>query len=96
MIWRERFETPCTISAEHSGASLHAHVELDGGYAVEPGDRVQVLGPPITLRFGETLRLRRTARVSRANLVERLWTRFAGHLEMSELYEVSFTPGRAR
>ena len=96
MRWRDKFETPCTVSAEHSGASLHAHVELDGGYAVEPGDKVQVLGPPITLRFGQTLTIRRTARVSRANRIERLWTKLAGHFEMTELYEVSFTPGRAR
>lgn len=96
MIWREAFDTPCTVQAEHSGASLHAHVHLDGGYEVEPGDKVRVLGPPIMLRFGETLTLRRTARVSRANLIERLLTKIMGHFEMAELYEVSFTPGRAR
>jgi hypothetical protein len=26
--------------------------------------------------------------------LRRAWTRFAGHFEMAELYEVSFTPGR--
>jgi len=26
----------------------------------------------------------------------RAWTRFAGHFEMAELYEVSFTPGRLK
>jgi hypothetical protein len=32
--------------------------------------------------------------VQKAGALRRAWTRFAGHFEMAELYEVSFTPGR--
>ena len=95
-FFREAFDTPCTIKVEHTADGLHAHVELDGGVAINPGDRVRVHGAPVRLPFGERLELRRTATVARANLAERLWTRLTGHLEITELYEVSFSPGRAR
>jgi hypothetical protein len=35
-----------------------------------------------------------TATVVSAGLVERLWTQFAGHFGMTELYDVSFTERR--
>jgi len=92
---RRRQDTPCTIEIEHSERSLHAHVELDGGLALEPGDRVRVHGAPIRVRFGETLILRREATVERAGWLERQWTKFTARFALSELYEVSFTPGRA-
>lgn len=95
-FWREAFETPCTIRIEHTAEGLHAHVELDGGVEVNPGDRVRVHGAPVRLPFGERLELRRVATVARANLAERLWTRARGHFEIADLYEVSFSPGRAR
>jgi len=31
------------------------------------------------------------ATVERASMLGRLWTKFAGHFEMTELWEVSFT-----
>ncbi len=92
---RRRQDTPCTIEIEHSERSLHAHVELDGGLALGPGDRVRVHGAPIRVRFGETLILRREATVERAGWLERQWTKFTARFALSELYEVSFTPGRA-
>jgi hypothetical protein len=92
---RRRQHTPCTIEIEHSERSLHAHVELDGGLALGPGDRVRVHGAPIRVRFGETLILRREATVERAGWLERQWTKFTARFALSELYEVSFTPGRA-
>ncbi len=93
-ITRLRRETPCTIEIEHSETSLHAHVELDGDIALRPGDRVRVHGEPIRIAFGQTLVLRRDATVERARWLERQWTRLAARFELSELYEVSFTPGR--
>ena len=86
--------TACTIEIEHTERSLHAHVELDGAPALRPGDRVRVHGEPIRVRFGQTLVLRRDATVERAGWLERQWTRLAARFELSELYEVSFTPGR--
>jgi hypothetical protein len=91
---RASFETPCRIEVEHSDAFLHAHVELADGVAVHPGDRVRVHGAPIHVGFGERGVFDRTATVERAGAVERLWTRLAGHFDMAELYEVSFSDRR--
>jgi hypothetical protein len=86
-----RFDTPCTIEIEHSETALCAHVELAGDVAVGPGDRVHVHGAPISVRFGERRVLERMATVQRASVVGRLWTKFIGHFDLAELYEVSFT-----
>ena len=91
---RRTHDTPCTIEIEHTERSLHAHVALDGEPALQPGDRVRVHGEPIRVRFGDKLTLHRNATVERAGWLERQWTRFAARFELSELYEVSFTPGR--
>lgn len=88
---RTSFDTPCTIALEHSDEFLCAHVELADGVAVGPGDRVRVHGAPISVDFGERRVVERIATVERASTVERLWTKFAGHFEMAELYEVSFS-----
>ena len=91
---RRSQDVPCTIEIEHTERSLHAHVELDGEPALQPGDRVRVHGAPIRVRFGDRMTLHRQATVERAGWLERQWTRFAARFELSELYEVSFTPGR--
>lgn len=94
MFSRTRFDTPCRIEIENSHEHFHAHVELAGGVALNPGDKVRVHGDPIMIAFGESATFDRVATVERATAVERMWTRFAGHFEMTELYEVSFSPGR--
>lgn len=91
---RTRFDTPCRIEVEHSDENLCAHVELAGGIAINPGDRVRVHGEPISVGFGERATFDRIATVERATAIERLWTKIAGHFEMTELYEVSFSPRR--
>ena len=91
---RTRFDTPCRIEIENSHEHFHAHVELDGGVAINPGDKVLVQGDPIVIGFGESATFDRIATVERATAFERLWTKFAGHFEMTELYEVSFIPRR--
>jgi uncharacterized Zn finger protein len=93
---RQTEPVPCTIEIEHTGASLHAHVELDSAVALRAGDRVRVHGEPVRVNFGQKLVLRREATVERAGWLERQWTRFLANFELSELYEVSFTPGRLR
>lgn len=94
-LWRRQtIEVPCTVDVEHTNESLHAHVELDGGIEIMPGDVVQVQGDSIDVPFGETAVFRRQAIVRRANGVERWWTRIAARLELTELYEVSFSSGR--
>jgi hypothetical protein len=93
---RRSMVTPCTIEIEHTERSLHAHVELDGAPALQPGDRVRVHGDPIRVRFGDRMTLRRDATVERAGWTERQWTKLCARFELAELYEVSFTPGSAR
>jgi hypothetical protein len=93
MIGRTRFETPCRIVVEHTEEALNAHLELANDLAIEPGDKVLVHGAPIIVPFGRSAVIERTATVTRAGPLGRLWTRLIGHFEMAELYEVSFSGG---
>ena len=88
---RRSFDTPCRVEVEHSDENLCAHVELAGDVMVGPGDRVLVHGAPIRVGFGKRRVVERIATVERASAAERLWTKFSGHFELAELYEVSFT-----
>ena len=91
LFTRRRFDVPCTVEVSHTFDSLHAHVELDGDVKIEPGDEVLVHGRPIAAPYGSVITERRTATVTRASLVERLWTRATGDLEFMELCEFSFS-----
>ena len=88
---RTSFDTPCRVEVELSDEFCRANVVLANEYEVGPGDRVLVHGAPITVGFGERRVVDRIATVERASTIERLWTKFAGHFEMAELYEVSFS-----
>jgi hypothetical protein len=91
---RSSFDAPCTVEIERSADTLEAHVSIDGDYQVRPGDEVLVHDAPTEAPFGERLTVHRTATIIRAGLPERLWTRLAGHFEITELYDVSFTERR--
>ncbi|MCC0808399.1 hypothetical protein FPV16_19655 [Methylobacterium sp. W2] len=91
---RRTVEVPCTVEIEQTPETLHAHVTLDAAFEIEPGDEVQVHDAPTSVPYGERLVVRRTATVTRAGILERLWTKFAGHFELTELYEVSFSERR--
>lgn len=91
---RTRFETGCTVEVEHGFDNLHAHVELDGDVAMMPGDSVTVHGSAIRLPYGERIVERRTATVTRANALDRAWTRLKGRFQITELYEISFSNGK--
>ena len=93
-LMRRTFDVPCTVEIEHSADSLHAHVELADNFAVQPGDEVFVHNAPTDVPFGHCVTVERMATVVRAGIVERAWTKFAGHLELNELYEVSFSDRR--
>jgi hypothetical protein len=90
-----RFDIGCTIEIEQTGESLHAHVSLDGNVDIGPGDVVTIHGAPLRIAFGDCVSLRRTATVVRAGALKRLMTHVAGYLELTELYDVSFSDGRA-
>lgn len=90
---RKRLDVPCTIEIENTFESLHAHVDLDGGLAMNAGDEVLVHGEPVRVPYGQKVTLRRQATVTRANWLDRAWTRLLARLELTELYEVSFSSG---
>lgn len=85
---------PCTVEIENSAETLHAHVTLDG-YEVGPGDEVIVHGAPTHVPFGEKIVARCHATVTRARPIDRLKATIEGYLELTELYEVGFSEGRA-
>ena len=63
------YEVPCTVEVEHTAASLHAHVELDG-IAVGPGDSVRVHDAPTDVGFwrAHPLRAQRDGRRRRRRI----------------------------
>lgn len=87
-------DVPCTIDLEQTPDSLHAYVDLHG-VAVGPGDEVIVHDAPRGIAFGEKAVMERRASVRRAGPLGRLWAYIEGYLELTELYEVSFSEGRA-
>ena len=91
---RQKFDVPCTVEIEQTSDTLHAHVLLDGDIDIQPGDEVMVHDAPTHVEFGERLVVRRIATVVRGGLLDRLRARLGGYLELTELYEVSFSDGR--
>ncbi|HBG99190.1 MAG: hypothetical protein JKP98_02670 [Rhodobacteraceae bacterium] len=91
LFTRERETAPCTVEVSHCFESLYAHVRFDNGAVVHPGDAVQVEGPPVMAPYGEVVRATRVATITRANALERLWTRMTGDFEVMELCEFSFS-----
>ena len=94
LMGRQVFDVPCTIEIENTFDSLHAHVDLEGDVVIGPGDEVLVHGDTIRVPFGEKVTLHRQATVTRASWLGRIATKLAAHLELTELYEVSFSSGR--
>lgn len=93
---RQTWETGCTIAVEHTAEALHAHVELDDNVEIGPGDEVLVHGGPVRLPFGEAITLRRRATVSRASLVAAWWAKLRARIELTDLYEITFSSEKPR
>jgi len=91
LLFREKETAPCTVTISHRFEELSAHVRLDNGAVINPGDTVQVQGPEIMAAFGEVIEEQRTAIITRASKLEQLWTRATGDLEFMELCEFSFS-----
>ena len=49
---RTKEHAPCTVEVSHKFESLHAHVRINNGAIIYPGDEVQVQGPEIMAPFG--------------------------------------------
>ncbi|MCA3441704.1 MAG: hypothetical protein INF50_15465 [Rhodobacter sp.] len=88
---RSTEEVPCTVEVSHRFESLHAHVRFNNGAVVFPGDEVLVHGKPVLAAYGEVIVEDRTATITRASLLERLWTRMTGDFGFMELCEFSFS-----
>ncbi|MHB2167149.1 hypothetical protein [Alsobacter sp. R-9] len=84
-------DVPCTIEVENTFESLHAHVKLENGAVIHPGDEVLVHGERVVVPYGEKRVFSRMATINRASWLERLWTRATGDLEFMELCEFSFS-----
>ena len=94
LLTRRTETAPCTVEISHTFDALHAHVRLDDGSVIHPGDAVLVSGAPVVARYGEVVVEERMATITRASAVERLWTRMTGDLEFMELCEFSFSEER--
>lgn len=95
--WRARrdsVEVACIVDLEQTPDSLHAYVDLQG-VDVGAGDEVLVHDAPTSIPFGEKAVFARYATVRRAGPLQRLWAHIEGYLELTELFEVSFSDGRA-
>lgn len=88
---RSQEQAPCTVEISHRFESLHAHLRLDNGAVIYPGDEVEVHGGEIMAPFGEIVIESRMATITRASAIERFWTRLTGDLEAMELCEFSFS-----
>lgn len=92
-LFRRTVDVPCTVDVAFTAESLHAHVEL-AGLHVAPGDRVWIHDAPGAVAFGECFATTHRATVERAGWLARWWTRTRSWFELTELYEVSFSPAR--
>lgn len=90
-VFRWREDVGCTVEINNTFEELGAHVRFDDGVGVEPGDEVLVHGAPVEVPYGEMRTFRRAATIKRASVLERLWTRMTGDLELMELCEFSFS-----
>jgi hypothetical protein len=90
---RSQIEVPCTLDVEHSSASLHAHVTLDG-VDLGPGDEVLVHASLGLVRFGERRIVQARATVTRAPWWRRRLTAAFSYWHLCSLYEVSFSETR--
>ncbi len=91
LFTKEREDVPCTVEVSHRFESLHAHVRFNNGAVVYPGDEVLVHGTPIMAAFGDVIIEDRTATITRASALERLWVRLTGDFDFMELCEFSFS-----
>ncbi|MEO0677555.1 MAG: hypothetical protein AAFZ02_08370, partial [Pseudomonadota bacterium] len=80
LLLRDRETAPCTVTVSHRFEELSAHVRFNNGAVIHPGDSVLVHGTEIMAPYGEIVEEDRTATITRASWLERLWTRSTGDL----------------
>jgi hypothetical protein len=94
VILARRFDVGCTVRVCHTNEELSAHVELDDGVDLGPGDRLRLHGEHVPIVYGQERTERRRATVTRATPFGRWWVRLTGDLAALELLDVSFTDRR--
>lgn len=86
-------KTACTVEIAHTSYDFFAHVELKDN-TVGPGDQVLVHNAPVSIGYGQHIKVDREATISRAGWLARFWTKFIARFELTTLYEVSFSTTR--
>lgn len=84
-----RVDATCHVDLESTHDHFHAHAHVDG-VLVNEGDAVTVHRAPARIPFGTRTAYSTTATVEQASWLKRRWTRVAGRLSITELYEVGF------
>ena len=90
-LTRTKETAPCEVTISHRFEELSAHVKFLNGAVINPGDSVLVHGGEIMAAYGECIVEERTATITRASGIERMWTRATGDFEFMELCEFSFS-----
>ena len=91
LLTRQKETAPCTVTISHRFEELSAHVKFLNGAVIHPGDSVLVHGAEVMAPYGEIVEEERTATITRASGLERMWTRMTGDFEFMELCEFSFS-----
>jgi hypothetical protein len=84
-------ELICLLDIEQTAESFHAHA-IPEGAEPGPGDVITVHDAPAAIGFGECYTGSSRATLQRAGAVRRLWTQFSSFFELTELFEVGFSP----
>lgn len=84
-------EVDCTVDIEQTPESFHAYA-VPQSITIRPGDEVTVHGAPTRVEFGQRMVVQCRATVTRAGLLDRAWAHVTGLFELTELYEVGFSP----
>lgn len=91
---RRTVDVDCTVDIEQTPESFHAYA-VPQSITIRPGDEVTVHGAPTRIAFGDKIVVRCRATVTRAGPLDRAWAHVTGLFELTELYEVGFSPREA-
>lgn len=87
-------EMAAAVVVARTNEHFFAHTVYSDPKGFEPGDCVRVMGPEIQADHGDEFIVRRRATVKRAGPIRRFWVKLIAVLEITGLYEVSFSGRR--
>ena len=91
ILGRETLQALVDVEIEKTQESFHVFA-IPHDFEVREGDEVLLHGVPTEFEMGTQMTLQCNATVSRANMIQRVWTRISAVFELTELYEVGFQP----